>query len=331
MEHEGDTQSSDQQPSVGQCAGEAGSGHSKRFYCAFPSPERDLPDELAEAVHRLEGWLGLPACLIVQGSNLGSNAPSQLPWNVLCDGVVEAFRGFRKQGLSKGQKIALVIDSVGGEARAAYRLAKMLTAHCGGFVAVIPRFAKSAATLLALGADEIVMAQDAELGPLDVQYYHSDREELLSGLDEVQALERLAAFAMSAVDNAMFLLVTRTGMKARTVLPYALRFVTALTRPLFSKLDVVRYTQTSRALKVGEEYARRLLRRTLGPERADQVARKLVENYPEHAFIIDREEATELGLRVRQLDSEEEGILDQLSQSLGGEVAIGPIFERAQP
>jgi len=40
------------------------------------------------------------------------------------------------------------------------------------------------------------MAQDAELGPLDVQYYHREREEHLSGLDEVQALERLAAFAM---------------------------------------------------------------------------------------------------------------------------------------
>jgi|GEM_PF-4564123 len=73
-------------------------------------------------------------------------------------------------------------------------------------------------------------------------------------------------------------------MKARTVLPYALRFVTTLTKPLLSKLDVVRYTQTSRAMKVGKGYARRLLRPALEPENADQVARKLVENYPEHGF-----------------------------------------------
>jgi ClpP class serine protease len=33
----------------------------------------------------------------------------------------------------------------------------LLKRHCGGFVAVVPRYAKSAATLLALGADEIIL------------------------------------------------------------------------------------------------------------------------------------------------------------------------------
>jgi len=73
-----------------------------------------LPDELAEAVHRLEGWLGLPACLLVQAGNFDCHAPSEFPWNVLSERILQAFRGFRNRGLAKDQRIALVIDSVGG-------------------------------------------------------------------------------------------------------------------------------------------------------------------------------------------------------------------------
>lgn len=74
-------------------------------------------------------------------------------------------------------------------ANSAYELAMLLRRHCGGFDAIIPRRAKSAATLLSLGADSIYMNDHAELGPLDFQVFDRDREELLSGLDEVQSLE----------------------------------------------------------------------------------------------------------------------------------------------
>ena len=65
---------------------------------------------------------------------------------------------FRAQdSLPKKEKIALVIESPGGSAKSAFQLAMLLKRHCGGFVAVVPRYAKSAATLLALGADEIIL------------------------------------------------------------------------------------------------------------------------------------------------------------------------------
>lgn len=64
---------------------------------------------------------------------------------------------FRAQDSLPKEKIALVIESPGGSAKSAFQLAMLLKRHCGGFVAVVPRYAKSAATLLALGADEIIL------------------------------------------------------------------------------------------------------------------------------------------------------------------------------
>jgi ClpP class serine protease len=68
-----------------------------------------------------------------------------------------ATQAFRAQDSLPKKKIALVIESPGGSAKSAFQLAMLLKRHCGGFVAVVPRYAKSAATLLALGADEIIL------------------------------------------------------------------------------------------------------------------------------------------------------------------------------
>ena len=54
----------------------------------------------------------------------------------------------------------------------------------------------------------------------------------------------------------------------------------------------------SRILKVGEEYAVRLLKPIHGEEKAKQIAEALVSNYPEHGFVIDCIEAKNIGLQI---------------------------------
>lgn len=69
-------------------------------------------------------------------------------------------------------EIHLWIDSIGGSADSAYKLACLLRARSRRLVAIVPDYAKSAATLLALAADELFMDDGAELGPLDAQISH---------------------------------------------------------------------------------------------------------------------------------------------------------------
>lgn len=289
----------------------------------FPADRRPVSAEFAEAIQRLEKSLKLPVWLLVQdGDDDELDSISRT--------AKDAFFSARGLGLEAGKKVAVVIDSFGGSARGAYEIATLLRKHCGGFTAVIPRRAKSAATLLALGADEIVLGEYGELGPLDVQYPDPEREERISGLDEVQALERLNAFVMSAFDQTMFMLIQRTGMKVATLIPHVSRFVNNMAEPMFRNIDVVRYTQMSRALKVGEEYACRLLRKRLGP-RANEVARRLVENYPEHGFIIDFEEAKSLGLKPTPVSDDQFRILKDIAACSDGLTAIGRLEPVTKP
>jgi ClpP class serine protease len=71
--------------------------------------------------------------------------------------------------LPEGEKIALIVDSPGGEAKAAHQIARLIRKRCEGFVGIVPEYAKSAATLLLLGSDKIIMGKNAELGPLDAR------------------------------------------------------------------------------------------------------------------------------------------------------------------
>jgi ClpP class serine protease len=244
----------------------------------------------------------------------------------LCPHVEELF--FRaRHDLPQGKPVALLIQSPGGSASAAYAIAKMLHRHCGSFVAIVAQWAKSAATLLALGGSEIIIAEHAQLGPLDAQFDDPDREERTSALDETQAVERLHAAAMEALDRAMLMLVRRTGKRVETIMPHAMRFTADLMRPLFEKVDVVQYTNRQRTLKVAEEYAVRLLRPRHPPLQAKQIAQHLVEKYPEHGFMIDYDEARSIGLPVREPTEEQAKHLDKILLHLPGMNAFGRVVE----
>ena len=75
----------------------------------------------------------------------------------------------------------------GGVIEPAYQISKLCKAFAREkFVVVIPRQAKSAATLIAIGADEIHMSILGQLGPIDPQLGG------LPALGVAQALERIA-------------------------------------------------------------------------------------------------------------------------------------------
>lgn len=298
------------------------------IYPGFPPEGADtdgwaVPPDVSDCVGRLEAQLGMPVWLLVQ-SDSGGDADA--PFHSIDSSVVGAFFQSRLSILREGEPIALLVYSPGGIARYAYELAMLLRRHCGGFMAVIPRYAKSAATLLTLGADEILMNVHAELGPLDAQIYDPEHQEgPRSALDEVQALDQLSAFAMHVFDEIMPRLIEGSDKKMSSLMPVASDFVTQLVAPLFNKIDVVRYTQVSRQLKIAEEYAKRLLRHAYGPD-ADRISRFLNWQYPEHGFPIYSEEVREIGLRLAALTDPIRSILEEMTVCLRGMTLIGRVL-----
>lgn len=92
-------------------------------------------------------------------------------------------------GLDKRRDLHLLLCSPGGDGETAIRLARMAQAASERFVVLVPESAKSAATILALGAHEVVMGPTSDLGPIDPQVFISDRG-YVSAKDLIAAVDR---------------------------------------------------------------------------------------------------------------------------------------------
>jgi ClpP class serine protease len=102
----------------------------------------------------------------------------------------------------KGRTIEIVLHTPGGLVLAASQIAKALRDHDGRVVAVVPHYAMSGGTLIALAADEIVLDAHAALGPIDPQ------------LGEFAAASLVQVASMPGRHDDRTLLMADTGRKA---------------------------------------------------------------------------------------------------------------------
>jgi hypothetical protein len=215
----------------------------------------------------------------------------------------------RKQ-FKKGRAIDILIHSGGGEPDAAYRLVKFLRGRYDQINALVPLMAKSAATLICLGADRIFMGEFSQLGPVDIQIadpLHRGAE-YFSPLDEFKSMEFLRDYGIELLDFFTALFIERSGMSVKEAMHETVPCITGILQPLYAQVDPLEMGEHRRSLAIGEEYANRLLKvsRTANSER---IVQKLVWKYPSHTFSIDYDEAKELQLPVSRMDGKEEDLL----------------------
>jgi ClpP class serine protease len=65
--------------------------------------------------------------------------------------------------------LSFILQSPGGDGTVVETMVAMCRAQCKHLRVILPSRAKSAATMIALGADEIVMGPTSEMGPIDAQ------------------------------------------------------------------------------------------------------------------------------------------------------------------
>jgi len=91
----------------------------------------------------------------------------QGPFNAMIAMDVIPLMNKQLQTIQKVENIDLFLYSSGGDTMVPWRLVSMIREHCNKFSVIIPYKAHSAATMIALGADEIVMSGLSELSPID--------------------------------------------------------------------------------------------------------------------------------------------------------------------
>jgi hypothetical protein len=200
-------------------------------------------------------------------------------------------------------EIDVFLTSLGGNVHAAYQIVNVLRAKCARLQVVIPYFAKSAATLLALGADRLIMGPQSELGPLDVQMEHPTQKDVrISAIDTVRPLEYLAGVAAAIADDLGVHIWTQIGLPRDEAIQLALKFATDYISHVVSQCDPSLVSRSFRELTVARRYGEELLstymlKDELGKQSAD-IAHKLVFDYPSHQFVIGINEACRLGLEI---------------------------------
>ena len=208
------------------------------------------------------------------------------------------------------------MQSPGGHANVAYQLGTFFKNHCKRLNYLVPMQAKSAATILCLNADKIIMGEWGELGPLDVQI-----DDLLeygkrtfSPLNDFKSMEFLRDYATEFLDFFSWLLVER-GFSVKQALHEAIPGVTQIMGPLYSHIDPTKLGSYRRLLTEGEEYAVRLLN-SADNSNAKKIAQRLVWKYLSHGFVIDRDEARGMGLPIQNMEASHDRVLTKLVTNL---------------
>ena len=203
--------------------------------------------------------------------------------------------------------LALITD--GGSADAAYRMARALKRHYKRFTLLVFGACYSAGTLVAVGADEIVMSEFGRLGPLDVQL--ADKSEFYGqtpALDVSQALATLSESAFNFFTSHFFSMGPGRGMNTQLASDIAKTLTLGIIEPIAKQIDPLLLGRVDRSMKIAEAYSERL-------NKSFRNIKTLVQGYPSHEFVIDLDEAKSIFASVRE-PKKEEAIFEEIMRLL---------------
>ncbi len=218
----------------------------------------------------------------------------------------------------KSPKIDLFLFSQGGDTMVPWRLVSMIREYCDQFSVLVPYKAHSAATMIALGADEVVMSDLSELSPIDPSTANvfnpqdptNSQNRVPISVEDVIAYFDLAKEKFGIKDDESLTKVFEKFSEANPqVHPLALG-------------NVNRIHNLIRLL------ARRLLRSHNTPMKEEEISR-IVEFFTEklysHQYFVGRKEAKEeLGLKaVSYADMETSKAMTALYEAYNTEMELG--------
>lgn len=193
------------------------------------------------------------------------------------------------QGLDLSKGLALMVSSPGGYGIAAERIVRICRSYSGtkDFWAIVPSKAKSAATLICMGAAKILMSPASELGPVDPQV-----------LQEIDGQwKQFSAYSLVSGYDALF----DKASKARgRIEPYIQQL------GHYDDRDIVRYRSQ---IKLSQDMAIKVLSSGMLKGKTNAAIRKAIKVFLEpeagthaHGRPIYGPEAATCGLKIEDID-----------------------------
>lgn len=188
----------------------------------------------------------------------------------------------------KANSVDLLVVSSGGDPTVAWRAMSLLRERCAQVAILVPQAAYSAATLLALGADEIIMHPHGNFGPVDPQIQVVKKT---AGSEEVLHIkfgyEDLAGFIEFARENV--------GLTDQEHLKSLLQQFCGEVGPV----PVGIAARSSRlSLQMGQQLLQMHMTKDSDSQKVQAIAEALNKRYFHHGYPVSRKEAKEIGLKI---------------------------------
>lgn len=262
-------------------------------------PPNSSAKPAAQAIKEIEGMLGCRVVVYTAQRSIG-------PWDV--PPFYSLLENLGHQG-----KLAIIVQSGGGFPDDAFKIATVIRESASHVTFVVPSFAKSAATLLCLSGDLILMGSVSELGPTNPMMNVDERliiptvpqpftDDPSQQKPSQPRQRQMAAHALRDFLIASGVLrADGTGYDPEVLSVYMAKGV----------LNPFLLGEFERSAKIAMQYTETLLTSYMfkgqkyGAKLAQGAAKHLCEGYYDHAYPIGRKEAREvLHLNVEDMSPE---------------------------
>lgn len=242
-----------------------------------------LFDKTQKVIQKIEKQLG--ATIFCYWSSSGGS---------ICSNDMNAFYEILKT-TGKIDRLALFIKSGGGDGQSSLRLINLIRQYASSVTALIPLESASAATMVALGADQILMGPLGYLTAIDTSLEHP--------LSPTNQYKRRVSVSQDELNRVVRLWSTYKGENNRN--PYEALF--QYVHPL-----VVGSIDRSESLSI--KLCKEILSFHMDDSgKAEQISNYLNSSYPSHNYPITIGEAKKIGLNVDQLPTKVNDLLLELN------------------
>lgn len=213
----------------------------------------------------------------------------------ICQNDVEAIQEIMEK-IGPQKEICLFLKSNGGSGLASLRIVHLLRYYAQSIKVLVPLSCASAATMIALGANEIHMGPLAFLTAIDTSLTHD-----LSPVDNFNNLVSVSQDELTRVIN-----LWQKEAKTNDINPY---------QNLFQYVHPLVIGAVDRASSLSIKICTEILSYHMNNKmQAEKISHHLNAEYPSHSYPITLQEAKKIGLNVKPLDPEINDILLELNK-----------------
>jgi hypothetical protein len=215
----------------------------------------------------------------------------------------------------KETKIDILIVSLGGDPMVSWRIISMLRERFKTIGVLLPFAAFSAATLLALGADEIMMHPFSNLGPVDPQLSYERR---VPGQPQTERVN----FGAEDLRHFMDYMRSDVGITDQEQMERAFELVC-------KDVGAIQIGISKRSSYLALSLAEKLLSLHMADQnKVKAIAEALNKSFYHHGYSLGRNEAKGIGLKVKEPPEEIENLMWQVWEDIESEMECNKPFNQ---